>query len=205
MTFSAVSAGSAWGSTGPGSGPSHSANEIHSAERSSPAIGPACRSTATCGCSRRGECGRTSCAAGSRARTSALRDGAAGSRASEAGCGRRWRESSASADRVGSSLRTSLACEAGARTGCSPTWRRSVTRAGHSWWVLSMPGPRTGGGGSSSSHDGLLPTPLARDWKCGSTMQRVRRRACPLSDVAGGLLNPVFVEWMMGFPAGWTG
>ena len=67
-----------------------------------------------------------------------------------------------------------------------------------------MPARRTGGGVCSWWPGTLLPTPVARDWKCGSQAQRDRRRACQLSDAAGGLLNPAFVEWMMGFPAGWT-
>ena len=67
-----------------------------------------------------------------------------------------------------------------------------------------MPARHTGGGGCSWSRVGWLPTPVARDWKCGSLAQHKRRRACPLSDVVGGKLSPAFVEWMMGFPEGWT-
>ncbi len=67
-----------------------------------------------------------------------------------------------------------------------------------------MPEPRIGGGACSWWPAALLPTPVARDWKCGSAAQRDRRRACQLNDAAGGLLSPAFLEWMMGFPAGWT-
>ncbi len=121
------------------------------------------------------------------------------------GCGTRWPAWSPNADRAGWWLRTFLLCESGARTGCSVTWRHSATPAGRSWWVLSMPGRRTGGAGPGSWPGGLLPTPRARDWKCGSAAQRGRRRACPLNDVVGGRLSPGYVEWIMGFPAGWTG
>ena len=51
----------------------------------------------------------------------------------------------------------------------------------------------------------LLPTPTTRDWKSGNASQEtLERNARPLSEVIGGRLNPDFVEWMMGFPAGWT-
>ncbi|KKM74487.1 hypothetical protein LCGC14_1399830 [marine sediment metagenome] len=56
-----------------------------------------------------------------------------------------------------------------------------------------------------------LPTPLARDHRSGKR-KRQRRRLYPpltevLTDAAGGengLLNPPFVEWMMGWPIGGT-
>jgi hypothetical protein len=72
-----------------------------------------------------------------------------------------------------------------------------------------MPARHTGGSGCGSLRE-MLPTPRARDWKWGSVAQRGRRRggkkwACPLNDVVGGRLNPATVEWMMGFPPGWTG
>jgi len=50
-----------------------------------------------------------------------------------------------------------------------------------------------------------LPTVTARDWRSGkaseATMQRNSR---PLSEKVGGLLNPPWVEWLMGWPIGWT-
>ena len=62
-----------------------------------------------------------------------------------------------------------------------------------------MPVRRTAASGSS-----FWPTPLARDWKAGAASQRDRRRACPLPDAVSGRLNPDWVEWLMGFPPGWT-
>lgn len=47
-----------------------------------------------------------------------------------------------------------------------------------------------------------LPTPSATDWKGSS---QVGQRRGQLSEtVAGGSLNPRWVEWLMGFPDGWT-
>ena len=56
----------------------------------------------------------------------------------------------------------------------------------------------------------MWPTPLARDGKSGSFSEagRAKRdqqtRGKPLSEVVGGQLNPTWVEWLMGWPIGWT-
>ena len=48
----------------------------------------------------------------------------------------------------------------------------------------------------------MWPPPSATDWK-GSN--RPGQRRGQLSEVvAGGLLNPQWVEWLMGYPTGWT-
>ena len=45
----------------------------------------------------------------------------------------------------------------------------------------------------------LLPTPIARDWKSGSvSMDTLNKNSRPLSDIAGGLLNPNWIEQLMG-------
>ena len=63
---------------------------------------------------------------------------------------------------------------------------------------------------------GLWPTPVSRDWKdgtaeaCKNVLDRPRSR--PLGREvhfrgnyqSSGSLNPEWVEWLMGFPAGWT-
>ena len=151
-----------------------------------------------------GSPGPSCCAVVFPARTSAQPGSARGSRVGVRGCGERWRAWSPSADRAGWWLRTCLRSEAGARTGCWGNWRRWVTPAGRSWWVLPMPARPIAGHECGWWRGAYLPTPLARDWKSGSIAQRARRRACQLNDVVGGRLHPVFVEWAMGFPAGWT-
>jgi hypothetical protein len=49
------------------------------------------------------------------------------------------------------------------------------------------------------------PTPTARDWKSGKASQATHdRNARPLSEKVGGNLNPPWVEWLIGWPIGWT-
>jgi hypothetical protein len=49
------------------------------------------------------------------------------------------------------------------------------------------------------------PTPTTRDWRSGCASQEtMERNARPLSEVVGGQLNPTWVEWLQGFPLGWT-
>lgn len=48
-------------------------------------------------------------------------------------------------------------------------------------------------------------TPTARDWRSGKASQEaMERNSRPLSEQIGGLLNPAWVEWLMGWPIGWT-
>jgi hypothetical protein len=67
----------------------------------------------------------------------------------------------------------------------------------------------------SSSHSGngletvvkMLPTPTCNDSKNNSPPSQHTgnaRHSSPLNVVAGGALNPNWVEWLMGFPHGWT-
>lgn len=49
----------------------------------------------------------------------------------------------------------------------------------------------------------LFPTPTGRSWK--SMSQAETRQGGPdLQTEIGGQLNPTWVEWLMGFPVGWT-
>jgi len=48
------------------------------------------------------------------------------------------------------------------------------------------------------------PTPVARMWKDNGSPSEYRRNEVPLAALVGGALNPTWVEWLMGFPLGWT-
>ena len=49
---------------------------------------------------------------------------------------------------------------------------------------------------------GLLPTPSANDWKGSSN--HGQRRGQLSERCIGQKVNPVYLEWMMGYPDGWT-
>ena len=83
------------------------------------------------------------------------------------------------------------------------TWPPSgMTRNGQAYRLPPLV-PRTSVGESL-----LWPTPTARDWRSDKGKQTDQElygtRGRPLPRVAGGMLNPTWVEWLMGFPAGWT-
>jgi hypothetical protein len=46
-----------------------------------------------------------------------------------------------------------------------------------------------------------LPTPTATDWKGGGVGGAWHRN---LKQGLGGMPSPAFLEWVMGFPIGWT-
>ena len=55
----------------------------------------------------------------------------------------------------------------------------------------------------------MWPTPKSRDWKDGASEGTQDRHSPDLGKVVGqspqtGALNPTWVEWLMGFPPGWT-
>ena len=52
----------------------------------------------------------------------------------------------------------------------------------------------------------LCPTPTARDYKDSgpnSNYEKLKQKG-RLAGIAGGSLNPTWVEWLMGYPKGWT-
>lgn len=51
---------------------------------------------------------------------------------------------------------------------------------------------------------GLLPTPTVQDAKNNGSKSQMERNTKPLNAVIGGSLNPNWVEWLMGWPIGWT-
>ena len=95
------------------------------------------------------------------------------------GCGGRCTGSSASADRVGYLLRTSLRSELEGRTGYSLHWREQATPAGRSWWALGRSARLIGG-----IEFGLWPTANTGDGERGRRTPDGRRGRL-LTDVAG--------------------
>jgi hypothetical protein len=82
-----------------------------------------------------------------------------------------------------------------------------------------LPTPRAIYGGASDGEKGgpnqtmhgkpalssMVASPAARDWRSGKASQKtMEKNARHLSEQIGGQLNPTWVEWLMGFPIGWT-
>ncbi len=67
---------------------------------------------------------------------------------------------------------------------------------------------RPGSGGddlaTAVARSALGTTPTAQDAKNNGGPSQYQRDTLPLNAVAGGPLNPEWVEWLMGFPIGWT-
>lgn len=63
---------------------------------------------------------------------------------------------------------------------------------------------------NENDRQALLPTPTCRDFRSGRASEATHaKNARPLNEVVTrstgkALLKPPFVEWMMGFPIGWT-
>ena len=98
--------------------------------------------------------------------------------------------------------------------------RPFITNGTASGLSLKAPTPTVCGlhnrkGASPTSGDGLstfvkrlaikVATPTACDWKSGKASQAtMERNSRPLREQVGGSLNPPWVEWLMGWPIGWT-
>ncbi len=171
----------------------------------------------------------TWCLVDSLAKTSASPAKAQDSTERAAACGMRWPESLAKFDLASFSWRTpqlSLLADLGK---CLETWPRSGLMLHGECWPLQTLEHRT-----DESESGLWPTPIANDaqklgtkryaqggmpltaavllWPTptaqdaknnGAPAQMVRN-TLPLNAQVGGALNPTWVEWLMGWPLGWT-
>jgi hypothetical protein len=50
----------------------------------------------------------------------------------------------------------------------------------------------------------MWPTPTVQDSKNNGAPSQMHRNTKPLNAEVGGKLNPTWVEWLMGWPLGWT-
>ncbi len=167
----------------------------------------------------------------SRAKTSALPAEAQALKAHAAECGATWRGSLARFDPGSSTWRTAQPSLLGDSEECSVIWPRSGMTVGGLCWELPTLVPPTSAtasglwptptaalhwsGGSDctgirrpenlASAVKTWATPTARDWRSGKASQAtMERNSRPLSEQVGGSLNPAWVEWLMGWPIGWT-
>jgi len=118
---------------------------------------------------------------------------------------------------IGLLVKTFLESSRPISTKCYLTWKVRVMKSRRSIYQLAVSMPRTGEKGSL-----LWPTPKARDWRSGGTdpakieariKKRKNRGVIDLPEavvhrsekrVKSGLLNPTWVEWLQGYPSGWT-
>jgi hypothetical protein len=103
-----------------------------------------------------------------------------------------------------------------------PEWVRPIDEIASSLWPtpttqevehpnaeLTATGRRKSKDGKTSHSLGLAdavkmwPTPQARDYK-GPSGRSLKGTERDLPMAVGGKLNPMWVEWLMGFPTGWT-
>ena len=95
-----------------------------------------------------------------------------------------------------------------------PTLERPISATGAGLWPTitvhgnhNQPGSSKNAGWDLSAAVKLWPTPVRRDYRYPgkSRMERTGSKSgeC-LPQVVGGPLNPEWVEWLMGWPSGWT-
>jgi len=171
----------------------------------------------------------------SRARTLALQERGPELPESAAECGLTWRASLAKFDPDTSSWKTVQLSLLGDSELSSVIWPRSGMTANGQCWELPMLARRTSGTGSgcwatplasmgerggrgdllmqvrgNESPSGRFkipkwPTPTAHMAKETNAPSEALRNEPSLSSRVGGQLNPMWVEWLMGWPLGWTG
>ena len=85
------------------------------------------------------------------------------------------------------------------RAGRTPTPREAAmlpTLRANRWGVPDSHGSRAAWG--------MLPTLIGRDATKGAWRPASHKPGRPLSEQVGGVLNPTWCEWFLGFPIGWT-
>jgi hypothetical protein len=162
------------------------------------------------------------------ARTLALQEKAQESTGSAAECGDTWRASLAKFDPDTCSWKTAQPSLIGGLEESSVIWPRSGMTVAGQCWALPMLGRRikgtdsglwpipvssdTGGRTTKYAQGGtplsmavkFWPTPTAHNAKEGAYPSEHTRNTPTLAAQAGGSLNPTWVEWLMGWPLGWT-
>lgn len=163
------------------------------------------------------------------AKTSLLLEAETVSRENDQGSGWKWQESLVKYNPSTSSWKTRQHLLLGGSEKFSGTWPRWGTMRSGESWERTIPEHLTKGTGSGL----LAPTPQSRDWKDNGKTQgkrkspnlgtwvhqyptptasdlkhknkRYNQGGKALSYEVGGKLNPNWVEWLMGWPVGWTG
>lgn len=167
------------------------------------------------------------------ARTSALQEPEPDLTANAPGCGESSPASFARWDRATCSWKIPQLSLLGGSESFSETWPRWGMMRGGECLERMTPALGTGGTGSGlwptpvatdGSHGGrvtpskgreggnlveavsarMYPTPTTQDAANNGGPSQSERNTPPLNAVVGGTLNPDWVEWLMGWPVGWT-
>jgi hypothetical protein len=166
----------------------------------------------------------TSSRAASPARTSQAQVKAPESQESDPGSGRRWLGSLARYDRDTSSWKTPQCSLFGDSELFSAAWPRWGLMRDGVCWGLSTPERPTRGTASGSllatptatanqlapsmmKHPGCrawLPTPVTQGLRGGSDSEHASFHLFSPGHPGHGALNPTWIEWLMGWPVGWT-
>ena len=171
--------------------------------------------------------------AGFLVKTSQSLEKAQASTENDQGCGVTWHASLTRYDRDTSSWKTPQRSLLGDSEEFSETWPRWGMMRGGVCWAQSTPVRHTSENESGSSlptptatsygrnkslgknakvrpsleamaRKNMWPTPTAQDAKNNGAASQHERNTKPLNAEVGGPLNPMFVEWIMGWPLGWT-
>jgi hypothetical protein len=145
-------------------------------------------------------------------------------------CGEKWQGSFTKYDRDSCSWKTHQCSLLGGLEQFSETWPRWGLMRNGECWEQPMLERRTSAtvsgfwptplaqdakhSGYAKSGPGMADklsyavvryqTPVARMWKDASHPSEHKRNSPTLAMQAGGTLNPTWVEWLMGWPLGWT-
>ena len=120
--------------------------------------------------------------------------------------GRRCSALLAKLDPLGCLAKTFLESSRWNSTTCFLTWKESATPRGRLLFRLVPSMPDTDETDCGLSEE-TWPSPKARDWKdgCSEACQEWSDLGKQVGQSAlTGSLNPMWVEWLMGYPIGWT-
>ena len=85
------------------------------------------------------------------------------------------------------------------------TWPTPTASLGTKGGLVTPAKAREGGTLIEALSARTFATPTARDWRSGKASQATHdKNSRPLSEQIGGSLNPTWVEWLQGWPLGWT-
>jgi hypothetical protein len=126
-------------------------------------------------------------------------DGGGGFPVRKADYGSKWRELSVRYNLGSSSWKTHRCLWSEDLEPLSVTFPRWGMILGGVLWERITQEPITSG-----TVSGYWPTPTAHNAKEGNYPAERTRKTPTLASLVGGKLNPTWVEWLMGWPLGWT-